>query len=94
MAKKFKKSVKELERLSGLYKKPVQSNISEVSISQDQTNTPLATKQIKEQMVIRHDLIYLTIVIAIVLIAMFALNYLINNTALGGILTDAISRVI
>jgi len=94
MAKKFKKSVKELERLSGLYKKPVQSNTSEVPISENQANTPLAIEQMKEQAVIRHDLISLTVVIAIVLIAMFALNYLIDNTALGGILTNAISRVI
>ena len=94
MGKKFKKSAREINRLASLYQKPVQSNTTEMPIVQGSTSAIPTTIQTKEQAVIRHDLIVLTIVIAVVLVAMFALNYLIVNTALGGILTNAISRVI
>ena len=94
MAKKFKKSAKEINRLANLYHQPVQTNSGEISVNQQSSNTPLVAEQMKEQAMIRRDLGALAIVIAIVLVAMFALNYLIDNTALGGMLTTTISRIL
>lgn len=94
MSKKFKKSAKELERLANLYQKPAQDNPSEVVSIVDSSGNTQTNIQAKEQMVIKHDLLTLAIVTVVVLLTMFALNYLIDNTALGGILTSAISRII
>lgn len=94
MAKKFKKSAKELERLANLYQKPTQDNSSEIVSIVDSSGNTQTNIQAKEQMVIKHDLLTLAIVTVVVLLTMFALNYMVDNTAVGTWLNQVVSKLI
>ncbi|MBU1092739.1 hypothetical protein KJ836_03690 [Patescibacteria group bacterium] len=94
MAKKLKKTAKEIERLSGLYKSDNQSiGVSPIETI-DNASGILATAHAKKHAIIRHDLISLLIIAFIMLVALFALNYFVDNTSLGATLTNIIGKLI
>ncbi|HCR42294.1 TPA: hypothetical protein DIV45_02990 [Patescibacteria group bacterium] len=98
MAKKFKKTAKEIERLSGLYKHTSQP----IGVASPIVNTvsgqaaegTLAAAHNQKHIIIRHDLITLLIVAAIMLVALFALNYAVDHTIVGTWLNQVVSKFI
>lgn len=95
MAKKFKKTAREIERLSGLYQHTSQPiGMATVTATAGGASGILATAHTKKHAIIRHDLITLLIVAFVMLVALFALNYFVDNTSLGTTLTNLISKVI
>lgn len=95
MAKKIKKSAREIERLSGLYQQTSQPiGMAAVTATGDGASGILATAHTKKHAIIRHDLITLLIVGVVMLVALFALNYFVDNTSLGPKLTGLISKII
>jgi len=104
MAKKFKKTAKEIQRLSGLYQQTSQPIGVSVTPAPVAAITPaagevpavgtLAAAHVRKHAMIRHDLITLLIVAALMLAALFALNYLVDHTILGAWLTQAVGKVI
>jgi len=98
MAKKFKKTAKEIQRLSGLYQQTSQpigvaTPIIDSASGQAAEGT-LAAAHNQKHAIIRRDLITLLIVAAIMLVALFALNYLVDNTAVGTWLNQMVSKFI
>ena len=102
MAKKFKKTAKEIQRLSGLYQQTSQPiGMPSVPVASAVGANPasmavgtLASAHAQKHAIIRRDLISLLIVASIMLIILFALNYLIDHTSLEGILTQMVGRII
>ncbi len=98
MAKKFKKTAKEIERLSGLYQHTSQpigvaTPIINVVSGQAAEGT-LAAAHNQKHAIIRHDLITLLIVAVIMLVALFALNYAVDHTIVGIWLNQVVSKFI
>ncbi len=99
MAKKFKKAAKELQRLSSLYQQTSQPiGVLQTPTAQEMAGDvqigTLAAAHAQKHAIIRHDLITLLIVAVIMLVALFALNYLVDNTAVGTWLHQAIAKFI
>lgn len=98
MAKKFKKTAKEIQRLSGLYQQTSQpigvaSPIIDMASGQAAEGT-LAAAHNQKHAIIRRDLITLLIVAILMLAALFALNYLVDNTVVGTWLTKVVGKII
>lgn len=99
MAKKFKKTAKEIERLSGLYKQTSQHiGVTAVPVvdpvSGQAAEGTFAAAHMQKHAIIRHDLMTLLIVAAIMLVALFALNYAVDHTIVGTWLNQVVSRFI
>jgi hypothetical protein len=98
MAKKFKKTAKEIQRLSGLYQHTSQpigvaTPIIDVASGQVAEGT-FAAAHIQKHAIIRRDLITLLIVAVIMLMALFALNYAVDHTVVGTWLNQVVSKFI
>ena len=98
MAKKFKRTAKEIQRLSGLYQQTSQhigvaAPVINIASGQAAEGT-LAAAHNQKHAIIRHDLITLLIVAAIMLVALFALNYAVDHTIVGTWLNQAVSKFI
>lgn len=99
MAKKFKKTAKEIQRLSGLYQQtnqPIGVAVAPVvdPVSGQAAEGTLAAAHNQKHAIIRRDLITLLVVAVIMLMALFALNYLVDNTAVGTWLNQVVSKII
>ncbi|MFA5967611.1 MAG: hypothetical protein WC805_03855 [Patescibacteria group bacterium] len=99
MAKKFKKTAKEIERLSGLYQQTNQhigmsATPIASAISGSAAEGTLAAAHNQKHAIIRHDLITLLIVAVIMLVALFALNYAVDHTIVGTWLNQVVSKFI
>lgn len=99
MAKKFKKTAKEIQRLSGLYQQTNQAigaaAVPMVNPTSGQAiEGTLAAAHMQKHAVIRHDLITLLIVAVIMLAALFALNYTVDHTHFGDLLTAAVGKLV
>ena len=98
MAKKFKKAAKEIQRLSGLYQqKSQQIGVATPvidAVSGQAAEGTLAAAHIQKHAIIRRDLITLLIVAAIMVVALFALNYAVDHTIVGTWLNQVVSKFI
>jgi len=98
MAKKFKKTAREIQRLSGLYQKPNQQigvAVPVINIASGQAvEGTFAAAHMQKHAIIRRDLITLLIVAAIMLVALFGLNYAVDHTIVGTWLHQAVSKII
>ena len=94
MAKKFKKTAKEIERLSGLYQHTSQPIGVASAISGSVAEGTLAAAHMQKHAIIRRDLITLLIVAVIMLVALFALNYAVDHTIVGTWLNQVVSKFI
>lgn len=103
MGKKFKKTAKELQRLSSLYQStnqqpigvaPVSVTVAAPGANEEPAVGTLAAAHMQKHAIIRRDLITLLIVALLMLAALFALNYLVDNTIVGTWLTQVVGKII
>src|SRR5680860_1417901 len=97
MGKKHKKQLKELQRLQALHQDANQSDgdfsietqvttvsVSSVSGTLTESTAPSAVvSNVQEHGHVKKDLVFLTVLIVVMLAALIALNWAIDNTALG-----------
>lgn len=102
MAKKFRKTARELQRLSNLYQQQTSQQIgvapvvvaTATGVADSPAEGTLAAAHMQKHAIIRRDLITLLIVAILMLAALFALNYLVDNTAVGTWLTKVVGKII